>query len=219
MNLTDALIPPGWNGLWWPFLALLGVVLWRAPWVMLRKPGVLNLMLGASVLVLAYWQIHAGLRPGLGMHLLGATLLTLLFGPWFGFLIVLVALVLNTAWFGGAWYALPLNAWVMGVVPVTVSWALYRLVEAKLPNHLFIYIFINAFLGAGLAVMATGLMAVGVLTAMGDYSWLDLSHNYLPYYFLMAWSEAVTTGMLITVLVVYKPQWVATFNDKQYLDQ
>jgi uncharacterized membrane protein len=33
----------------------------------------------------------------------------------------------------------------------------------------------------------------------------------------MAWSEAFATGMLITVMVVYKPQWVATFDDRRYL--
>jgi uncharacterized membrane protein len=33
----------------------------------------------------------------------------------------------------------------------------------------------------------------------------------------MAWSEAVTTGMAITLMVVYRPQWVSTFDDKAYL--
>jgi uncharacterized membrane protein len=33
----------------------------------------------------------------------------------------------------------------------------------------------------------------------------------------MAWSEAFATGMLITLMVVYRPAWVATFDDRRYL--
>lgn len=218
MNLTDPLIALSWHWLWWPWIGCLGWVLLRAPWGVLQLPSILNLMLSACVLVLAYWQVHAGLQPGLSLHLIGATLLTLLFGPWFGFLSILLVLVLNTAWTGGAWQALPLNSLILDATPVTVSWWLYRWADTQLPNHLFVYIFFNAFFGAGVAVLATGVAATVVLLGMGDYTWPYLSGNYLPYYLLMAWSEAVSTGMLITLLVVYRPQWVATFNDRQYLD-
>jgi uncharacterized membrane protein len=34
----------------------------------------------------------------------------------------------------------------------------------------------------------------------------------------MSWAEAFTSGALITVLVVYRPQWVTTFDDRRYLD-
>jgi uncharacterized membrane protein len=35
----------------------------------------------------------------------------------------------------------------------------------------------------------------------------------------MAWAEAFSTGMLITVIVVYKPAWIATFDDRRYLNR
>lgn len=217
MNLTDSLMPSTLGWLWLVFAAVLGWTLRSAPWPVLRKPGILNLMLGACVLVLGFWQIKAGIRPGLNLHILGATLLTLLFGPWFALLGMMLVLLLATFW-GGGWHAFALNALLMGVVPVTVSWWIYRITDRYLPNHLFIYIFINAFMGAGLAVALTGLAATLTLAAMGDYAFTDLAHTYLPYFLLMAWSEAVTTGMLMTILVVYRPQWVATFDDKHYID-
>lgn len=188
-----------------------------APWMVLRKPGILNLILGACVLVLAFWQIKAGIRPGLNLHILGATLLTLLFGPWFALLGLMLVLLLTTMW-DGAWHAFALNALLMGVVPVTVSWWVYRLADRFLPKHLFIYIFINAFIGAALAVGLTGVAATLALTEIGAYAFTDLAHTYLPYFLLISWSEAVTTGMLITILVVYRPQWVATFDDKYYIN-
>ncbi len=33
----------------------------------------------------------------------------------------------------------------------------------------------------------------------------------------MAWAESFTTGMIMPVLVIYRPEWVATFDDKRYL--
>lgn len=187
-----------------------------APWAVLKKPGVFNLMLGASVVVLAFWQIRAGIQPGLNLHLLGATALTLLFGPWFAILGLTMTLVLSTAW-DGAWQAFAVNGLLMVVLPVTVSWWIYRLVDSKLPNHFFIYVFLNAFIGAGLAVALMG-FAVSWTMAVAEAYRLDylLSH-YLPYSLLMAWSEAMTTGMIMTLLVVYRPQWVATFDDQRYI--
>jgi uncharacterized membrane protein len=29
--------------------------------------------------------------------------------------------------------------------------------------------------------------------------------------------EAMLTGMLVTLAVVYRPQWVATFDDERYI--
>jgi uncharacterized membrane protein len=33
----------------------------------------------------------------------------------------------------------------------------------------------------------------------------------------MAWGEAFTTGALVTLMVVWKPEWIATFSDQRYL--
>lgn len=218
MNLTNALIPQSWLLVsWLLFAVVLAKTLLAAPWSALKKPGILNLLLGASVAVLAFWQIKASIQPGLNLHLLGATALTLLFGPWFAILALTLTLLLSSAW-DGAWQAFAVNGLLMVVLPVTVSWWIYRLVDSKLPNHFFIYVFLNAFIGAGLTVAVMGFAASWTLVLAGAYPLDYLLSNYLPYYLLMAWSEAMTTGMITTVLVAYKPHWVATFDDKHYID-
>jgi hypothetical protein len=117
----------------------------------------------------------------------------------------------------GEYAAFAANWLLMGAVPVGVSWALFRLIDGKLPNHLFIYVFLNAFFGAALAVAAVGLASTAFAALAGAYPLGYLLDEYLPYYLLMAWAEAFATGMLITVMVVYKPEWVATFDDRRYL--
>jgi uncharacterized membrane protein len=33
----------------------------------------------------------------------------------------------------------------------------------------------------------------------------------------MGWSEAMLTGMAVSLMAVYRPAWVSTFDDARYL--
>ncbi|MDD5242024.1 MAG: energy-coupling factor ABC transporter permease [Sulfuricella sp.] len=218
MDLPDNLLSANW---YWAGQGLCALVLlWAvrtAPWHRLKNTSRLNLWLGACVLLMAIWHIKTGIKPGLNFHLLGATAMTLMFGPQLallGLAIVLAAVTLAglSGWQGFGW-----NMLVMGALPVAVSYAIYWLADHKLPNHLFIYIFLNAFFGAALAMAAVGLGGTLLLHLSGIYLAAYLYHDYLPYFILLAWSEAVSTGMAITLMTVYCPEWVDTFDDRRYL--
>jgi uncharacterized membrane protein len=80
-----------------------------------------------------------------------------------------------------------------------------------------VYVFVNAFLtgAAGLLLAAAcGLLA---LALAGAYPVDYLLGEVLPFYFLLAWSEAFTSGLVTAILIVYRPHWVATFDDQRYL--
>jgi len=218
MDLTDALFSPAW--LWSGHvvfaLVTLGIIR-HAPWRRLTDNATQQVWFGACVVLMGLWSIKAGIKPGLDFHLLGATALSLMFGPELAIAAVAVVLLMVTAFGIGGWQSFSLNMLCMGVVPVAVSRAIYRVVDGKLPNHFFVYIFLNAFIGGGIAIVSSGLAATALLWASGGYSGDYLAHQYLPYYLLMAWSEALTTGMAMTLMVVYRPQWVATFDDARYI--
>ncbi len=219
MNLVTSNLPSDWLiPLWATALLLLLVMAKRLNWKRLREKDDLNIFLGATVAVLGLWMIHTGIRPGLSFHLLGASALTLMFGPWFALLAFALINAALALWHGqlDAW---PINWLIYGALPILFSWRLYRFVDRRLPNHFFIYIFLNAFFGAALAVGLTGLLSTGFLTLSEAYPLDYLLDQYLPYCLLMAWAEAFSTGMLITVIVVYKPAWIATFDDRRYLNR
>lgn len=218
MNIISSSIPSHWHWLLWLASALIGgLVAWRARWTMLKDTRNLNIFLGATVAVLALWLIKTGIKPGLNFHLLGATALTLMFRPLFALFGLSLVIAIISIWHG-QYAAFAPNLLIMGVVPVAVSWGIYRFVDRYLPNHLFIYVFLNAFFGAALAIAAVGLASTGFAAFSGVYPMHYLLAEYLPYYLLMAWAEAFTTGMVVTMMVVYKPEWVATFDDKRYLE-
>jgi uncharacterized membrane protein len=58
---------------------------------------------------------------------------------------------------------------------------------------------------------------MAILLGSGAYQVTKLANESL-FIIVMLFPEAFINGFLITVLVVYRPQWVASFSDKQYLD-
>ncbi|HEX6828870.1 MAG TPA: energy-coupling factor ABC transporter permease, partial [Burkholderiales bacterium] len=118
--------------------------------------------------------------------------------------------------FSGTW-TFSLNALLTGALPVLVSHAVYRLADTRLPNHFFVYVFVNGFFGGALSMVVAGLAGSALLAAAGAYPAAYLYGEYLPFYTLLAWSEALLTGMAVTLMVVYRPDWIGTFDDLRYL--
>ena len=92
-----------------------------------------------------------------------------------------------------------------------------RLAQRYLPAHLFVYVFVNAFLAGGLSLIVAAASGMALLWLLGVYDWPYLLDNALPFYFLLSWSEAFTSGLVLSIMVVYRPQWVRSFDDSRYL--
>ena len=80
-----------------------------------------------------------------------------------------------------------------------------------------VYIFVVAFGGAALARFMALLASLCLWSLNDGQSLRRLLSEYLPYGIHLAFAEALLTGMIVTIAVVYKPQWISTFDDKRYL--
>ena len=222
MNFPDALFPQAWA--LGAFLPLLAVWLWcfrTAPWRRLSDSAQMNVWLGAVVLLVLVWSMKAGVKPGLNLHLLGATMFTLMFGRQLaivGLSAVLAGVTLNGELQGqSAWLAYGLNALVLAVFPPLLADGIRRGVERWLPRNFFVYVFGSAFFGAAAAIMATGLLASALLWLAGVYPAAALLDDYLPFYMLLGFAEAWLNGAMVTLMVVYVPHWIGSFDDRRYL--
>jgi len=219
MNIPDDLFSASWQwAAWIGWSATLFLALLRAGWRDFRQGGRFNLWLGMIVLSAVIWSLRAGVKPGLEMHFVGAALFVLCFGPWLGWIglsVVLAAVTLNG---GLGWKAYALNNLLTCGVGVALSYTWLQLCERRLPRHLFVYVFAAGFFGAGIAILGVGFASVSAMAAAGIYPIDYLLDEYLPYYCLLAFSEAWLSGMLLTLFVIYRPAWVITFDDKQYLN-
>lgn len=218
MNLPDGLLPGAWLAAGWLlFVPLFLLAVWRAPWAALRDSSRLNAWLGTMVLLTLVWSLKAGVKPGLTLHLLGAMLCTLSFGPWLAFVALCGALAGLTLNGGAGWQSYAVNALLMGGVGTCVGYGVLRFSERVLPAHFFVYIFANGFFGAALCIAAVATSASGLLTLAGVYSVDYVLAEYLPYAMLLGFAEAWLSGMMLTLFVIYRPAWVSTFDDSRYL--
>lgn len=202
------------------FAALtLSLAVWFRPWRMLNGP-LLSPFLAGVVLLPWFWMLpqmlpstlHAG---GVAVQLSGASLLTLMLG--WPLAVLALSVVAAATWLAGhmvfdAWLA----QWVwMGLVPAGVTVLVGAMLRRWLPSQVFVYILGRGFLGT----------AVGMFGAGGLY---ELAHHLtggvtadeaLVARWLMAWGDAVLTGMMVAIFVAFKPEWLATWSDQRYLQK
>ena len=205
---------------WWISLfygVLLLYAVRNANWPRLKNSEQLHVFLGACVCLILLWHVKAPVNSALSFHLLGITTLTLMFGWSFAVLGTGIALVGVTFNSDLGWQGFAVNAMILGVLPVTLTQFILVLVRSLLPKHFFIYVLVNGFLTAGFVALASGYLAAGLLVWSGSFGMVELEQNLIPFFPLMFLPEAMLNGWLITILVLYRPRWVSSFNDELYL--
>ncbi len=185
------------------------------------KPPALWTPLLAALVVLPWaWALPTLHHMPLQLQWSGACLVLLTLG-WPLAVPVLLAVALLAALFSPdlSWGdALGLAVW-QGVVPATLAlllgWLMRRLITTRAFTgaRIFVYVLGRGFLGTALCIFLAGTLsqwAGHVLPGVGEQ--LSLVARWL-----MAWGDAVITGMLCAVFVAFKPEWLATWSDDLYL--
>ena len=197
-----------------------GLLIWAfktAPWYKVTGDrSAQNVLLAATVIVLLVWQFGASLGGGITFHFLLMTTMTLMFGPQFALLGMSLALLGVTFESDLGYWALGLNAILMGVIPIFITWWMARWAFHKLDHNIFVYVFFNAFLSAAIGVVVSLSLAATVLYVADVQTAETLKQSFLPFVPLMATPEGFLNGMLMTAFVLFKPYWVSSFNDKEY---
>ncbi|HSQ81944.1 MAG TPA: energy-coupling factor ABC transporter permease [Casimicrobiaceae bacterium] len=218
MDLTAVSLSPAWIMAGW--VAGIPVLLWAlrtAPWTRLAGGGLVHVFGGAIVCEIVLWTIKATISDAFTFHLLGVTGFTLAVGPQLALIGSAIAVPLQIAVHGGNWENAGIGFVTMAAIPVAVAWTVHVLAQRRLPPNFFVYIFVGAFFGAAAALGAGGLAAACALAFGAGLPANLVFDEYVPYLLFLAWGEAMLTGMVVTLLVVYRPQWIVTFDDARYL--
>lgn len=218
MDIADLLMPGTWRLAGYALaVPLLLVALRRARLARLFDSEQSHLFLGIVFFLTVLWNLRGQVGSSIAFHLLGTAALTLavraplaLVGG--AIVVALVTVVRGALWANAAWVWLSLVA-----LPAAVVSALLAVVERWLPPNFFIYVFAVAF-GGGALALAGGGLAGAVLAVHAAGQPADLVYGeFLPFLIYLAFAEGTLTGMLLTLAVVYRPAWVATFDDRRYL--
>lgn len=201
-------------------IAALAAALALQPWRLLRGGALAGPLLATLVLLPWVWALPTLHAMPLQLQWSGACLVLLMLGwplavPTLLAVGAIAALVSPGLGCAGA---LGLAVW-QGVVPATLALLLGALLRRLMGARgfggarLFIYVLGRGFLGTALCAFAAGSLsqwAGHVLPGVGEQ--LSLVARWL-----MAWGDAVVTGMLCAVFVAFKPEWLATWSDRLYL--
>jgi uncharacterized membrane protein len=170
----------------------------------------------AGIVVLALlWTLQSKSQDGLDVGLCGSALFALVFGRERALLGLLVAVALHTALANGSWINFGVNGTLLAVVPAWLAAALQRLLE-RLPRNVFVFIIGNGMFVTLLvtAVVSMSFVAVAILI---DGIASPSSSELLAYSLLLAWGEALLSGMIFSALVVFVPGIVMTYQQDVYL--
>ncbi|CAM3434043.1 energy-coupling factor ABC transporter permease [Shewanella violacea] len=175
-----------------------------------------NQILLVAIALNSLWLINASLVQGIHVHFLGLVVLMLMYG----WRMATVISILPVLFFSTFIFKLPFEFGIYGLLatalPLFLCFVVHSQVFKYLPHHLLVYIFCGAFINGFLSMVFHILSWATWLWLSADYDWAFLSDNYLLLIPLLGFPEALLNGMAITLLVVYRPQWLYDYSDKTY---
>jgi len=221
MSFAQSVLAPWALVMTW--LLSLGVIVWclcLRPWrPLLEDTALQHRWMAATLAIMLMWQLRAQAVDWLTLHLVFTVLMTLVFKMPLALISNVMVNVAMVAIGRNDWSLMGANVLVTGIVPATVTGFVWRIVDRRLPDNLMVFLFACGFFGTALATLGGGLSTVALIIVAGtDPEAVYLAQEYARFLPLLMPSEAFITGMLLSILLVYHPSWVATFNDHRYID-
>jgi len=218
MDVAALTLPFGW--LPWSSLCAATVLVWAAraaPWRRFASSEAVHVWYGTIFALCVLWSVRATVATVVVIHLLGTAGFALAAGGPLA-LVGGAVVVAITTWVHGTPLAnAPLVFLCSVALPVVVALGVLRLTQRFLPANFFVYALAAGFAGPALGLGAAGIAGATALVLTGAAAADVVFGEYVPYLLYLAFAEGTLTGILITLGIVYRPQWVATFDDARYL--
>lgn len=206
-----------WTG-WLLYSLFILAAAWKAPWVELFSDARRqHLLFGTVIALCLLWMLRRDFPGGISVHFIGMTAVTLLLGWPLAILGGFFAQIFLVVFGKPELIAVAVNGFILVALPVIITELAARFVERLQPENLFVYIFCSCFFPAALTAVLCISLVFGILVLNQLYvfpPWLD---EYFGVALMVAFPEAFINGTLITSLVVFKPEWLETFNRTRYL--
>ena len=191
----------------------LAAALSMRPWRQLQQAALWTPLLAALVLLPWLWALPRLHAMPLQLQLSGAVLVLLCLGWPLAVWVLLAVSLLADGLAPQDLQAQVRDFFFLAYLPATLALGLGAALRRWLPHHPFIYILGRGFLGTVLCLFA----ARALQTLSGDPHEAVSTSLSLVAQWLMAWGDAFLTGLMAAILVAFKPQWLATWSDRLYL--
>ena len=186
---------------------------WRALWLNNER---FNALVGLSLGVTGLWLLPVGLRDGLTIHLLGASLYVLMFDWQIATLMLTVMLVIGLLRSGSDLMVMGSSGMVLIVLPIMATRLFFYFFQRYGIKSYFSYIWWNGYVCGFFTMLLVGLSNGLLVGLLGHYSWFTLKQDYLFFLPILSSSESILTGVFISGFAVFLPNAVAYFDQDIY---
>jgi len=190
---------------------------WNAPWRSFwGNNEQFNAFIGLAIWLTVLWLFPVGVREGLKLHPLGATLCFLIFDWQIAALMLSIILLVSLLYNGTSLLALGNIGLVMIILPIAFSRLFLKLFYRYGKANYFSYVLWNGYSCGALSMLLAALVNGLLITASGKYSGFTMDNVYWAFLPVIISIESVLTGAFISGFAVALPKAVAHFNQDFY---
>ncbi|BDT75669.1 hypothetical protein [Polynucleobacter sp. KF022] len=160
----------------------------------------------------------AGKFYGLIFHFYGASLLTAMFGPAIALSILFPVAFLGVYVVQGNYEVASQHYLMVCVLPTFFAYLSIQIIQRFIPKHLFVLILGNGYVAAFMSVILSGTFLLVAKMLMGEAGQLDIE-GWLLGLIIIAFMEGSLSGMLLAIMLIFRPHWVSTYNEEAYMSR
>ena len=212
-----------WLGL--SIAIFLGALYFSPPQIFTKHP--LSFLAIVSILFLAIaWNVSPtlpGQAPGkfygLIFHFYGASLLTAMFGPAIALTILFPVAFLGVYVVQGGFVEASQHYLMVCVLPTFFAYLTIQAIQKYIPKHLFVLILGNGYVAAFMSVILSGSFLLLVRMLLGYAASSFDFEGWLLGLIIIAFMEGSLSGMLLAIFLIFRPNWVSTYNEEAYMSR
>lgn len=191
--------------------------IWTAPWRSFwGNNKQFSVMIGLALWLTVLWLFPVGVREGLKLHPLGATLCFLVFDWQIASLMLSMILLVSLLYNGTSLMALGNIGLVMIILPIAASRLCLRLFYRYGKPNYFGFVLWNGYAVGALTMLLASVVNGWLITASGKHSGFTMDNVYWAYLPVIISIESVLTGAFISGFAIALPNAVAHFNQDIY---
>lgn len=190
---------------------------WTAPWRSFwGNNQQFSALIGLALWLTVLWLFPVGVREGLKLHPLGATLCFLIFDWQIASLMLSMILLVSLLHNGTSILALGNIGLVMIILPIAVSRLFLKLFYRYGKANYFIFVWWNGYVCGALTMLLASLVNGWLIMASGKYSGFTMDNVYWAFLPTIISIESVLTGAFISGFAIALPNAVTHFNPDIY---
>lgn len=200
--------------------------LYKSPPAAFSKPPLTFLAVIAIIFLSIAWNVSPtlpGQAPGkfygLIFHFYGASLLTAMFGPAIALTILFPVALIGVGVIQGNYLEAPQHYLMVCALPTLFAYLSIQMINKYIPKHLFVLILGNGYVAAFMSVILSGLVLLVGNTLLGNSAAHIDFEGWVLGLIIIAFMEGSLSGMLLAIFLIFRPNWVSTYNEAAYMSR